>query len=432
MKDAQSLVDNLYHHLKSLPGNHLSGEIIILESQHPDHPESTHTYVAAFSDNFLTVKGRSSEWHSKDKIQYFESDPWEALEQFKRSAGWAFGYIGYDAGRTESFHGSENRSYYHAPDMFFMEPAYLFRINDSGVDQILGEKFYVDSRYKPADFMVSEMLPAISRTDYIQTVESIKHFIAEGDFYELNYSYPITASFEGRAYNLYRKMRDVSPVPFASFIELNSQGLSVCCSSPERFLRKIGTRVISEPIKGTSARSDNAKEDEQFREELKSDKNEAENLMIVDLVRHDLSSVCEPGSINVSKLFEIQTFGTVHQLISRVEGTASEDVTPVDIIQACFPMGSMTGAPKIRVMQRIEELETYRRGIYSGTIGYMTPAGDFDFNVVIRSAIISGKSLVYPVGGAITGDSDAEEEWNETLVKSKALRLIQKENSVVR
>lgn len=426
MKDAQSLVDDLYHHLKSLPDNHLSRDIIILESQYPDHPESTQTYVAAFSDNYLTVKGRDIEWHSGDEIQTFVSDPWDALEQFRAAVRWSFGYIGYDTGATVSVKDPENRSYYDAPDIFFMEPAYLFRISEGGMEQLLGEKIDLSVEYRSEGFKVSGTEAAISRAGYIRAVESIKDLITEGDFYELNYSYPIVASFEGRPYDLYRKMRHVSPVPFASFIELDGFGLSVCCSSPERFLRKRGARVISEPIKGTSARGKNEKEDERFRNELKSEKNEAENLMIVDLVRHDLSAICDPGSIKVTKLFEIQTFGTVHQLISRVEGTASDDVAPVDILKACFPMGSMTGAPKIRVMQRIGELETYRRGIYSGTIGYMTPTGDFDFNVVIRSAIISGNSLVYPVGGAITGDSDAEEEWNETLVKSKVLRMVQK------
>ena len=424
MKEKQFLIDDLYCRLKSLPDNHLSGVIIILESQHMDHPESVQTYVAACSDNYLIANGRDIEWHSKNKNQKVDSDPWDALEKFRTAAGWVFGYISYDTIRPASEKKPGNMSYYEAPDMFFMEPVYLFRIDDSGREQLKGENIDADSAYEPGGFSVSDAAPAIERMNYIRAVEFVKHLIAEGDFYELNYSYPITASFEGRAYDLYRKMRDVSPVPFASFIEHDDFSLSVCCSSPERFLRKRGSRVVSEPIKGTSARGKNAEEDDRFRNELKSEKNKAENLMIVDLVRHDLSAVCDPGSIAVSKLFEIQTFGTVHQLISRVEGTASEDVTPVEIIKACFPMGSMTGAPKIRVMQRIEELETYRRGIYSGTIGYMTPTGDFDFNVVIRSAIISGNSLVYPVGGAITGDSDAEEEWNETLLKSKVLRLI--------
>lgn len=429
MKKQQSLVDHLYHRLKSLPGNHLSKDITILESQHPAHPESTQTYVAAFSDNYLVVKGRNTEWHKHDKSQKFEDDPWGALEQFRIDADWAFGYIGYNTGMPVSAKSFENKSYYEAPDMFFMEPVYLFRIDDGGIGQLLGEKIDLGGAYKSAGFSVSEATPAIARADYIEIVDSIKKLIAEGDFYELNFSYPITASFEGRSYDLYRKMRDVSPVPFASYLEFGDSNLSVCCSSPERFLRKRGRRVMSEPIKGTSPRGENLAEDEQYRKELKSEKNKAENLMIVDLVRHDLSAMCEPGSIEVSKLFEIQTFGTVHQLISRVEGMASKDASPVDIIRTCFPMGSMTGAPKIRVMKRIEEFETYRRGIYSGAIGYLSPTGDFDFNVVIRSAIISGDSLVYPVGGAITGDSDPEEEWEETLVKSKVLRMVQKEKN---
>jgi len=430
MKDTQLFTDELYSCLNSLPDNHLTRDIIILESQHPHHPESLQTYVAAFSDNYLIAKESESEWYTNDHPKRVKTDPWKALEEFRQSAGWIFGYIGYDTGRPASEMDSGNKSFYNAPDMFFMEPVYLFKIDNNGIEQISGRKIDLDINYESREFRVSDVKNSIRKADYIKAVESIKHLIAEGDFYELNFSFPITATFQGHNYDLYRKMREISPVPFASFIELNHFDLSVCCSSPERFLRKRGTRVISEPIKGTSARGTNQAEDELFRNELKSEKNEAENLMIVDLVRHDLSYVCKPGSIEVSKLFEIQTFGTVHQLISRIEGTISDDQTPVGIVRACFPMGSMTGAPKIRVMKRIEQLEVYRRGIYSGAIGYFTPDGDFDFNVVIRSAIISDDKLIYPVGGAITGDSDPEEEWNETGIKSRVLELVQNEEDV--
>ena len=430
MKDMQSLTDELYSRLNALPGNHLSRDIIILESQHPSHPESNQTYIAAFSENYLIAKESAAEWYSKNHPKRVQTDPWKALEEFRQTAGWIFGYIGYDTGRPASEMDAGNKSYYSAPDMFFMEPEYLFRIDKNGIEQILGGKVDLDEEYESGQFKVSDAKSLITKEDYIEVVETTKHLIAEGDFYELNFSFPITATFNGHPYDLYRKMRELSPVPFASFIELSHFDLSVCCSSPERFIRKRGTRVISEPIKGTSARGTDKAEDEQFRNELKSEKNEAENLMIVDLVRHDLSSVCKPGSIEVSKLFEIQTFGTVHQLISRVEGTVSDDKKPVDIVRSCFPMGSMTGAPKIRVMQRIEQLEDYRRGIYSGAIGYFTPDGDFDFNVVIRSAIISGDKLVYPVGGAITGDSDPQEELNETGIKSRVLALVQNEEDV--
>lgn len=430
MKEAQSLVDDLYIHLKSLPDNHLPKDIIILESQHPDHPESSQTYVAACSKQYMKVYGSSIEWRSGEETHNLAGDPWAALKQFRASADWVFGFIGYDLTVQTDRRDLENKSFYDAPDLFFMEPAYLFKIDDSGIEQLRGTKISTGKAYQPAEISVKHAVPAISKMEYTRAIRDIKHLIREGDFYELNFSYPITADFGGQPYDLYRKMREVSPVPFASYIDIESDNISVCCSSPERFLRKRNKRVISEPIKGTSARGRDAEEDERFREELKSEKNEAENLMIVDLVRHDLSAVCEPGSIEVSKLFEIQTFGTVHQLISRVEGTVAGDADPVDVIHACFPMGSMTGAPKIRVMQRIEELENYRRGIYSGTIGYITPTGDFDFNVVIRSAILTGQNLVYPVGGAITGDSDPDEEWNETMIKSKVLQLVQNENEV--
>jgi para-aminobenzoate synthetase component 1 len=424
MKDLYTLTDTIYASLKSLPGSHLSRDVIILESQHPDHPESTQTFIAAFSDNYLVANGSNIEWYRGSNTRLFESGPWQALEEFRESADWAFGYIGYGTGRSATAKSPVNESYYDAPDLYFMEPAYLFRIDADGIHQMSGDTLDLKKSYEESAFRISGVGKGISKSDYIQAVESIKHLIAEGDFYELNFSYPITANFKGNAYDLYRKMREVNPVPFASYVELETYNLSVCCSSPERFLKKTGSRVILEPIKGTSARGLNDKEDARFRDDLKSEKNEAENLMIVDLVRHDLSAVCKPGSIKVSKLFEIQTFGTVHQLISRVEGTALDNVTPAEIIHACFPMGSMTGAPKIRVMKRIEELENYRRGIYSGAIGYFNPGGDFDFNVVIRSAIVSGGELVYPVGGAITGDSDPEEEWDETAVKSRVLKLV--------
>lgn len=425
MKDVQSLVDDLYSHLKSLPDNHLNRDIIILESQHSDHPESDHTYVAGFSKQYIKVKNGSVEWRTGTELRSVEEDPWTALKKFRKSTTCIFGFIGYDLAVQAGARDPENRSYYHVPDLFFMEPAYLFRIDKNSVEQLMGGDIKPVKSYKPAGFSLQDVSPMLSKDDYTRTVRHIKHLIAEGDFYELNFSYPISGSFEGRPYELYRSMREISPVPFASYVEIEGDNLSVCCSSPERFLRKKNKKIISEPIKGTSARGASAEEDSRFRDELKSEKNEAENLMIVDLVRHDLSAVCEPGSIEVSKLFEIQTFGTVHQLISRVEGTITAGADPVDVIRACFPMGSMTGAPKIRVMQRTEQLENYRRGIYSGTIGYITPDGDFDFNVVIRSAIISGNKLVYPVGGAITGDSDPDEEWDETVMKSKVLRMVQ-------
>jgi para-aminobenzoate synthetase component 1 len=200
--------------------------------------------------------------------------------------------------------------------------------------------------------------------------------------------------------------------------------ISVCCLSPERFLGRNGKRVFSQPIKGTMQRGNTQEEDAALKEALRSSaKDRAENLMIVDLVRNDLGRIAKKGTVHVHDLFEIQSFGTVHQMISTVEAE-TEIGNPIDIIQACYPMGSMTGAPKISAMKSIEELENYRRGIYSGAIGYIKPDGDFDFNVVIRTAIIRNEALYYSVGGAVTGDSDPLSEWEETLVKARALTQV--------
>ena len=213
-------------------------------------------------------------------------------------------------------------------------------------------------------------------------------------------------------------MRERGPVPFASYVFVD--GVSICCASPERFLARKGNKVWSQPIKGTISRV--LGEDETDRNILQqSEKNRAENLMIVDLVRNDLNRIAKKGTVQVKDLFEIQSFETVHQMVSTVECEVEEEMDSIEVIKSCFPMGSMTGAPKISAMLSIEEIEDYKRGIYSGAIGYFTPDQDFDFNVVIRTAIVEANNLIYPVGGAITSDSVPEEEWEETLIKARAL-----------
>jgi para-aminobenzoate synthetase component 1 len=260
----------------------------------------------------------------------------------------------------------------------------------------------------------------ITKDAYEAAIRAAKRHIEEGDIYEINLSHPMVAGVEGDARAVYAAMRDAGPVPFGAYMEWD--GVGVCCASPERFASKEGRALRSDPIKGTVGRGATPESDAQLRGELlASEKNRAENLMIVDLVRHDFSRVCIPGSVKVNRLFDIQTFRTVHQMVSTVTGTLREDVGVEAVLAACFPMGSMTGAPKIRAMQLIEELETWKRGIYSGAIGFITETGDFSFNVVIRSAVIRDGTLTYGVGGAITSDSDPAAEWEETLVKARAL-----------
>lgn len=411
-----NLTDAVYHSLRQLSDD----EIVILESQLEGHAESNQTLIAAIPGKKLVIEGAQSNWFEAGQVRSFDNNRWNVFREFRRESGWLFGYIGYDMkDEINSLH-SSNKPMYKAPALYMMEPTVLFKIADGKIEQLLGEPITIDFETNDtSDASINNISRLISKNEYVSNVKKIKWHIKEGDFYELNYSYPFSAKLRGDHYGLYKKMRVVNPVPFGSYLEL--ENFSVCCSSPERFLKNNDGQLISEPIKGTAGRSADPDEDRRLRDELKNAKNEAENLMIVDLVRHDMSQVSMPGSVRVSKLYDIQAFDTVYQLISRIEGQLKKGTDPVDAIRACFPMGSMTGAPKLRVMKHIEELEAYKRGIYSGSIGYFTPDGDFDFNVVIRTAIIQGETILYPVGGAITGDSDPSAEWEETQIKAKTI-----------
>ncbi|WP_158278566.1 anthranilate synthase component I family protein [Rhodohalobacter mucosus] len=401
------------------------GDCILLESQSRDHPSSVISLLAAHPVRTLRSKGGKLIWEEKGKEHRFHGNPWQALREFRKECkAPIFGYLGYD---LKNFSvkpplASDNPELIEASEMYFMEPGTLVHFNEFGISSSHGQSvsdYLKEKGIEPEIAQAPGLEPGITVDEYIRNVEEIKRRIHEGDFYELNYSYPFTSTFSGDPLDLYERMRAINPVPFGAFIRC--EDLHVCCSSPERYLKKAGNEIVSEPIKGTAARHRDPAADTLQKESLLNEKNRAENLMIVDLVRHDLSQIAKTGSVEVSRLYDIQSFGTVHQLISTVRAEADDGADPVDILEACFPMGSMTGAPKIAVMKAIEELEVYKRGIYSGAIGYIDQEGDFDFNVVIRTAVIRKGRLVYPVGGAITGDSDPLDEWKETLIKARVL-----------
>jgi para-aminobenzoate synthetase component 1 len=422
-KKLNDIVDFLRDQLKS-------EELIILESQFADHASSELSYIASKPVSSISAFGNKITIREDGDTRIFEMAPWDALKEYQaQKKNWLFGYLGYDLKdyieKLRSTHPSSDQ----IPDYYFMEPSLLLKVEKGGIKTILGRIPEGNTEEEILSTgLIESMNSEMEEEEYVKKVLMIKEMIREGDFYELNFSYPITGNYKGDPYWLYQKMRDINPVPFGSFIQI--PGLSICCASPERFLKKKGNRILSEPIKGTSARSLEPLADEIQKELLMNEKNRAENLMIVDLVRHDLSAVAKTGSVRVSKLYDIQTFGTVHQLISAVEAEVEDHVNPVEIVKACFPMGSMTGAPKIKVMNTIDELETYRRGIYSGAIGYFNPDGDFDFNVVIRTAIVQNNSYIYPVGGAITSDSDPVNEWEETKIKSVMIRNVLAKNGI--
>lgn len=262
---------------------------------------------------------------------------------------------------------------------------------------------------------------ATGRETYMQHIAGIRECIARGDFYEMNYCLEFRADAEADPYGLFLRLNRMAPAPFAVFFKYHDRYL--LCSSPERFLNRSGGKLVSQPIKGTRKRMADPGMDADVKIQLQtSEKDRAENIMIVDLVRNDLSHVCTPGSVHVDELCGIYSFSHVHQMISTVSGSLLPDARFGDILRATFPMGSMTGAPKLQVMKDVERFENFSRGWYSGCVGYLEN-GDFDLNVVIRSLqmVRQANSLYYHVGGAITYDSLAEEEYNECLTKAAGI-----------
>ena len=263
----------------------------------------------------------------------------------------------------------------------------------------------------------------ISKKTYLKDVSALKNHIQLGDIYEVNYCQEFFAKAQINPFGQYCKLNAISKAPFSCFVKIEDK--YVLSASPERFIKKEGNTIISQPIKGTAKRSTNKEEDNELSQDLENNvKERAENIMIVDLVRNDLSKIAEKASVKVEELCKIYSFETVHQMISTISAEIKNSIEFSDIIKALFPMGSMTGAPKVSAMQLIEQYEKTKRGIYSGTIGYIKPNGDFDLNVIIRSLVYNETSsyLSSMVGGAITSKSDPLSEYEECLIKLKAVQ----------
>ena len=270
--------------------------------------------------------------------------------------------------------------------------------------------------------IITSWSPLVHRDEYDRSVARIRELIASGDTYQVNYSFPLTSSFDGDAYALYRALCLAQGAPYSAYLDLGRY--KVLCLSPELFFERRGNHVITKPMKGTLHRGRWLEEDQKLAQQLhQSVKDRAENVMIVDLLRNDLGKVSVPGSVRVSSLFDVERFETVWQMTSTVESTLNEGTSLVDLMTALFPCGSVTGAPKIRTMQIIRELERFPRGAYTGAIGFLKPGGDCIFNVAIRTVVIDTETNVakFGVGGGVTIDSTAEREYEECLVKSRFL-----------
>lgn len=350
---------------------------------------------------------------------------------------WLFGHICYDyKNNLEPKLSSNHTTRYDFPLLHFFCPRIVCYINNQRnaltIESIDADPAKVWEAIVQSSAREDETLPSLSfqqsiyRREYLNTVEALRQHIADGDCYEINFcNQGHCKEAVVDPLQVFRKLKDISPAPFSAYYKLDHRHM--VCSSPERYLYKDGVKVLSQPIKGTARRETEPEKDLLVKEELRNSiKNKAENVMIVDLVRNDLARSCETGSVTVDELFAIYSFPQVHQMISTVSGKLREQVPFTDAIRYSFPMGSMTGAPKIKVMQLIEQYETSRRELFSGTVGYITPDGDFDFNVIIRSLFYNEteKYLSYQTGGAITYDSDPAEEWEEMRLKAWALERI--------
>jgi para-aminobenzoate synthetase component 1 len=400
-------------------------EVAWLDSNAHDQAYTTYAAILAV-DAFTALKTDAFTAFKKlDEYQTITKD-------------WLFGSLCYDLKNDVEKLTSKNTDVLGVPELYFFQPKKVFLFSEthltmhylSMVDDELDADWSAILATEVLETAISkEPITVTARTSkdsYLEKVHKMLQHIKRGDIYEANFC----QEFFSEGVDLdpvaaFLKLNDLSKPPFATFLKLEQQ--YVLSASPERYIKKDGIQIISQPIKGTAKRSVSRVEDAALMVQLEQDpKERSENIMITDLVRNDLSRIAEKGTVVVEELCKIYTFEQVHQMISTIRCEVSASIHPVEIIKKTYPMGSMTGAPKVSAMKIIEKLEDARRGIYSGAIGYFTPTGDFDFNVVIRSILYNAASqyVSFSVGGAITAKSIPEAEYEECLLKAKAMRQV--------
>ncbi len=361
--------------------------------------------------------------------------PFEKLKKcIEDRPRWLFGHLNYDLKNRLEQLTSQHPANFELAELHFFEPQFLV-LQLRGVDtaEVLMQEGmkafqFMDflksgKKLRVSKITLPEFTAKQTKSEYLTAIENVKERIQQGDIYELNYCQEFyVKEVYADPKEVFKLLNKRSPMPFASFYKQKTNYLMG--ASPERFMCKRENKIFSQPIKGTAKRGNTETEDSEIKEALKTDlKEQTENVMIVDLVRNDLSRTAAKGTVNVEELFGVYSFPQVHQLISTISSTLSDKYHFTDAIKFAFPMGSMTGAPKISAMKIADNLEFNRRELYSGSVGYIEPTGDFDFNVVIRSLLYNTKSkyLSLTVGGAITIASDPEKEYEECLLKAKAI-----------
>lgn len=352
----------------------------------------------------------------------------------------AIGYISYDTGRIleklpdtsdEDFNISDMKFiFYRNIIVFDLEnnKQYITSITDYGYNEeldCLEEKISLATIIKEKNFesVNSNFKSNFEKEDYKNAITKLKNYIVSGDVYIANMTQRFYTENQEESFEIYKKLRTINKAPFSAY--MNFEDFQVISSSPERFIEINKGKVVTRPIKGTRPRGENEEEDiKNSLELINSEKDRAELLMVVDLERNDLSKVCKPHSVKVTELFKLEKYATVFHLVSTVEGILKDDVSAVKCIRECFPGGSITGTPKIRAMEIIEELEGLKRNLYTGSIGYFDFRGNADFNIAIRTIIKKENKAYFGVGGGITYDSIEEDEYNETLDKARALMRV--------
>lgn len=413
--------------------------------------------VCVFNSNSKTNKNK---YISTDKIvavgstqalilNNSENNLGKLQEFYDQRKGWLFGFLTYDLKNEIEHLNSTNKDGLAFPLLHFFAPKVVMQFESASVSVFYDDDFITkeeveniynlsvttscssiensvqDSSTKELQYDSGKIhiQSKITKQEYIDTVNQLKKNIRQGNIYEINFCHEYFAQHVSiDTISIYEKLNAISEAPFTAYCKFNNHFLM--CSSPERFLQKRSNHLISQPIKGTTKRSETKHEDDLLKQELQnSEKERTENVMIVDLVRNDLSRIAKPGTVGVDELFGIYSFKQVHHMISTISCELKETVSFTDIIRSTFPMGSMTGAPKVSAMKLIEQYESSKRGLYSGAVGYINPEGDFDFNVVIRSILYNAenKYLSFMVGSAITDKSDAEKEYEECQLKAKAM-----------
>jgi para-aminobenzoate synthetase component I len=399
-------------------------ELIFLDSNDYHQDYSSYDCILAV-DAFTSIK---TDYHNA----------FEDLKQYQQTTkDWLFGYLSYDLKNDVEDLQSQNFDGLHFPDLFFFQPKKIFLLKGEDLEihylNMCDDEFEEDfEAILESNDTVGEkkqkltIQQRISKAAYLEKISKILNHIHHGDIYEANFCmefYAENATID--PLEKFVKLNEISQPPFAVFLKNNTHFL--LSASPERYLKKEGELLISQPIKGTAKRFVDPVEDEKSKKQLASDpKERSENIMITDLVRNDLSHTAQKGSVQVTELCGIYSFMQVHQMITTITAQFDSQHALVDTLKTTFPMGSMTGAPKISAMKIIEELEETKRGLYSGAVGYFTPSGDFDFNVVIRSILYNqeNKYLSFSVGSAITSQSIGENEYEECLLKAKAMREV--------